>query len=80
MFQKAKQALMKKVMKSQLGSLPADQRALLEELIDNHPELLMQIAQDLQAEMKGGKDQMAAMQAVAIKHQDALKDIVGKRN
>ena len=77
MFQKAKQALMKKVMKSQLGSLPADQRELLENLIDNHPDLLMLIAQDLQAEMKTGKDQMAAMQAVALKHQDALKKVVG---
>ena len=70
---------MKKVMKSQLGQLPADQRALLEELIDNHPDLLMQIAQDLQEEMKKGKDQMAAMQVIAVKHQDALKKIVGNK-
>ena len=71
---------MKVAMRSQLSKVPADQRALLEELIDNHPDLMMKIAQDLQAEMKkNGNNQQLAMQAIARKHQDALKKIVGNK-
>jgi hypothetical protein len=65
--------LLKKMMRSQLSKLPADQRALFEKLIDNNPDLLMQIAQDLQAELKTGKDQMAAMMVVMKKHEAAIK-------
>jgi hypothetical protein len=77
MFQQAKQALMRKLLEKQLAALPKEQRDLFEKLMNEHPELLMQIAQDLQAEMKTGKSQTEAMQAVAIKHQDELKKIVG---
>lgn len=78
MFGGVQKALIKKMMSKQLAQLPPEQRAMFEKLVDEHPELLMQIAQDVQAEMKAGKDQMAAMQSVAIKHQDALKKALGK--
>jgi len=68
------------MMKSQLAKLPPEQRELFEKLLDEHPELLVQIATDAQAEIQAGKDQMAAMQAVMLKHQDAIKKALGTAN
>lgn len=61
------------MMRSQLSKLPPDQRALFEKLIDNNPDLLMKIAEDLQAELKKNKDQMSAMMAVMEKHKAAIQ-------
>jgi hypothetical protein len=70
--------IMKKMMKSQMSKLPADQRALFEKLIENNPELLMKIAEELQKEMKSGKNQMAAMMVVMKKYEKELRAALGQ--
>lgn len=45
---------------------------------DENPELLMQIAQEMQEEMKKGVDQTQAMMTVAERHKGKLQGILGK--
>jgi len=66
------------MMKSQIKKLPQEQQALAMKVADENPELLMQIAKEVQVEMKTGKDQMAAMMAVAERHKDELQGLMGK--
>jgi len=70
--------LLKQMMKSQIKKLPQEQQALAMKVADENPELLMQIAKEVQVEMKTGKDQMAAMMAVAERHKDELQGLMGK--
>lgn len=44
-------------------------------LVEKHPDLLMKLAEDFQAEMKTGKSQQDAFMAVAAKHQEELKKL-----
>ncbi len=64
-------------MASQLKSLPADQRALIEKLIDTKPDLLMTVAQEAQALMQSGMSQQDALAKVAQKHEAEFKGIMG---
>lgn len=68
--------LMKQMMKSQIKKLPPEQRAMAEKVVEENPELLMKIAEEVQAEMKSGKDQMAALMTVAERHKDELKGLM----
>jgi hypothetical protein len=70
--------IMKKMLQSQMSKLPADQRALFEKLIENNPELLTKIAEELQKELATGKNQMAAMMVVMKKHEVAIRAAMGK--
>lgn len=72
-----KQFLLKKLIASQLKSLPAEQRALIEKLIDEKPELLMKLAQEVQGMVQNGKSQQDAMMTVAQKYKDELKGFLG---
>jgi len=71
-----KSFLMKQAMKMQLNKLPADQRQMVEQMMEKNPELLMKLAQEVQAEMKKGKSQQEAMMAVALTHKDELKNLM----
>lgn len=73
-----KNFLMKQLMKSQIKKLPVEQQELAQKVVEEKPELLMQIAQEVQAEMKNGKDQMQALMAVAERHKDELQGLMGK--
>lgn len=73
-----KQFLLKKLVQSQLSKIPADQRALVEKILEEKPELLMQIAQEVKALMDAGKDQQAAMLEIAKKYESQLKGVFGK--
>lgn len=68
-----KQFLLKQMMRAQLKKMPPEQRELVERLVDENPELLMKLAQEVQEEMQQGKDQMAALAAVSERHKDALQ-------
>lgn len=72
-----KQFLLKKMMASQLKALPADQRALIEKLIDEKPELLMQVAKEAQGLMQNGTSQQDALMTVAKKYEHELKGLLG---
>ncbi len=45
-------------------------------LVENHPELLQQIAADVHAEMATGTSQQDAMMAVMKKHEATLKGLL----
>lgn len=66
--------LMKKMLKSQLKGVPEDQQDKLLGMIEKNPNLFMNIAKEVQAKMKEGKDQMAATMEVMQKYQSELKD------
>jgi phage/plasmid-associated DNA primase len=73
-----KQFLLKKLMASQLSKLPPEQRALIEKLMMEKPDLLMQLAQDVQALIQSGKSQEEAMLEIAKKYEGELKGFLGK--
>ena len=62
------------MLKSQLKGVPEDQQDKLLGMIEKNPNLFMNIAKEVQAKMKEGKDQMAATMEVMKKYQSELKD------
>lgn len=72
-----KKFLMKKALQSQLKNVPEAQRAQILAMVDKNPKLFEQIAKEIQAEMKKGKDQMAAAMAVLPKYREELSGIMG---
>lgn len=71
-----KKFLMKKMMKSQMKGVPEEQQKKAMEMIDKNPDLFANIAKEVQAEMKAGKDQMTATMTVMQRHQDELKKLI----
>ncbi|MFC1720917.1 hypothetical protein ACFLY0_00990 [Patescibacteria group bacterium] len=71
-----KNLLLKKMIKSQLKDVPEDQQEKILKIVTEHPELFQKIAVEIQAEMKKGKDQMAATMEVMGRYQNELKGIV----
>ncbi len=67
---------MKKMLKRQLKDVPQDQQDKLIGMIEKNPQLFQQIAEEAQAKMKDGKDQMTAMMEVMQNHQEELKKIM----
>ena len=72
-----KDFLMKKMLEKQLKDLPADQRDKMIAVISENPEFFQKIAEEIKAEQKNGKDQMAATMTVMRKHQGELQKIMG---
>jgi len=72
-----KDFFLKKMVQSQLKNVPADQRAMIMKLIEEHPELFAKIAEEVQALVKGGKSQMVAMMEVMKKYQKELQSALG---
>ena len=46
-------------------------------MLEKDPDLFMKIAEEMQAEMNKGKNQMAAAMAVMPKYQEKLKTLMG---
>ena len=61
----------------QLASIPVEQREKIMKILEENPEQLMQLAQEVQQEMTAGKSQQAAMLAVAQKHKDTIGKLFG---
>lgn len=70
-----KNFLMKKMLKAQLKNMPKDQAQMVERMMEKDPELFMKMAQETQALVKGGKDQMAAMMEVSKKYEKELRQL-----
>jgi len=62
-----------------MKNVPKEQQEMVEHMMEENPELLMTIAQEVQAEIKAGKDQMTALAAVAERHKDELQKLSKKR-
>jgi len=72
-----KDFFLKKMIKSQLKNVPADQQEMIMKLVEEHPELFAKIAKEVQALTKGGKSQMVAMMEVMKKYQKELQGALG---
>lgn len=69
---------MKKMLSKKLqGVSPTEQDKLLD-AVESNPELFQKIAQDVEAEMKGGKDQMSATLSVMKIYEQELRDTMNK--
>ena len=71
-----KQFLLKKMVQSQLGKVPENMRPVVMKLVEEHPDVLMQLAQDFDAERKSGKSDEEAFMTVAKKHESTLKGLL----
>lgn len=71
--------IMKKVIASKLKDVPEEQRNQIIEMVEKNPELFQKIALEAQEKIKGGMEQMAAMQQVLMKYQNELRDAMGKK-
>ena len=68
---------MKKMLQRQLKDLPKEQQEAFSSAIEKNPKLFENIANEMQAEMKAGKNQMAAAMKVMPKYQKELQEIMG---
>jgi hypothetical protein len=68
--------LMKKMLKSKMGDIPEDQQNKIFEAVEKNPELFKKIAEEIQAKVKSGKNQVTAAMEVMQKHQDELKKVI----
>jgi hypothetical protein len=71
-----KSFLMRKLLKSKMKDVPADQQEKILTAIEKDPALFQKIAQEMQEKMKGGMDQMAAAQIVMQKYQADLQKLM----
>jgi len=76
MFVMFKSMMIKQMMKKQLAGMPKEQREKIEALVEKNPEVFVELAQEVQKEMQGGKDQMSALMAVAERNKEKLKGIL----
>lgn len=64
------------MVQSQLSKVPPEMQGMLMKLVEEHPDVLMTLAKDLEAEKKTGKSDQDAFLAVAEKHKETLKGIL----
>lgn len=79
MFGSAKNFLMKKLLEKQLKDVPPDQKEMIMTMMEKDPKLFEKIATEMQAEMKAGKNQMAAAMKVMPKYQAQLQTLMGDK-
>ncbi len=70
-----KNMLMRKMIASKMKDVPQAEQDKLIGMIEKNPQFFEKIALEVQEEMKGGKDQMAATMAVMQKHKKELETI-----
>ena len=70
-----KNFLVRKLIESKMKDVPPEQREMIIGMMEKNPELFQKIAQEVEVEMKQGKDQMAATMAVMQKYQSELKKL-----
>ena len=68
--------LMKKMLKSQMKGIPETEQEGIIKMVEKNPQFFQQIATEVQAKMKEGKDQMAATMEVMQKHKDEMQKIM----
>jgi hypothetical protein len=68
-----KEFLLKKMLASKLKDVPQADQEKIFKVIEKNPQLFETIAQEAQAKIAGGADQMTAMLEVMQKHQDELR-------
>ena len=77
MFGKIKNFAVKKLIKSQMKNVPADQQQMIMEMLEKDPALFEKIAKEMQAELKtNGNNQTAAAMKVLPKYQTEIMAIM----
>lgn len=71
-----KNFLMKKMLKSKMKDIPEAEQEKMLNAIEKNPDFFQNVAMEVQAKMKEGKDQMTATMEVMQKHQEELKKIM----
>lgn len=64
------------MLRNQLKGIPEAEQDKIIAIVTKNPELFQKIANEAQEHIKGGMDQMSAMQKVMMKYQDELKKVV----
>jgi mRNA-degrading endonuclease RelE of RelBE toxin-antitoxin system len=67
---------LKQMMKKQLKQLPKDQQEKIMAAFEKDPEFFKNLATDIQAKIKEGKDQQTAAMEVMMSHQEKLADLL----
>lgn len=70
-----KQFLVKQVVKSQLSKLPPEAQKVIMDIMEKNPELLMNMAQDMQVEKAAGKSDQDAFLAIGEKYKNELQKL-----
>ncbi len=73
-----KNMIMRKMLKSKMKGVPEEQQEHILSAIEENPEFFQNIATEIQAKMKEGKDQMTATMEVMQKHQDEMRTLMNK--
>jgi hypothetical protein len=68
-----KNFLLKKMLKGQ--GVPEEQIDIVLNMMEKDPELFKKIAEEVQAKIKSGQDQMSASMEVMRKYQDQIKKL-----
>ena len=76
---KLKNKAVQTALKAQLKKMPPEQREMFELIMEKDPELLMKMAEETQALIKQGKDQMVAMMEVGRKYQGELQALLMRK-
>lgn len=67
---------MKKLLKSKMKDIPETEQEKMLRAIEKNPDFFQNVAMEVQAKVKEGKDQVAATREVMQKHQAELKKIM----
>lgn len=73
-----KELLLKKLIKSKLGDLPAGEQDKIIRIVTKNPELFQEIAVKIKKEMNSGKDQMAATMSVMKEYQGQIQKLMSE--
>lgn len=70
-----KNMVFRKMLQSKMKDVPEEQREQFFKMFEENPELFQKIAEEVQEEIKKGKDQMSATMEVIQRHQSELQKI-----
>ena len=73
-----KELLLKKLIKSKLGDLPAKEQDKIVSIVTKNPELFQEIAMKIKKQMDSGKDQMAATMSVMKEYQGQIQKLMSE--
>ncbi len=68
--------LMRKMLASKMKGVPQAEQDKIFNMIEKNPDFFQKIGTEIQAEMKNGKDQMTATQAVVKKYETEFKGLI----
>jgi hypothetical protein len=71
-----KDLLLKKMLKNQLKGVPEAEQEKIISAVEKNPKLFSDIAMEVQALIKTGKDQQSATMEVMMKYQEELKKLM----